>query len=78
MTHHAHASAGLLCVTLAPPLLQVDIKNRKHLLKKTWYQDLKPEHLFVGSTVTVYARQMKIVDYGDDYTRAKLTPHSER
>ena len=59
-------------------MLQVDIKNRRHLLKKIRYEELRPEALFIGSVVTVYARQLKLISYGDEFTRAKFEAQSER
>mmetsp|Transcript_23564 Transcript_23564/g.51719 ORF Transcript_23564/g.51719 Transcript_23564/m.51719 type:complete len:378 (+) Transcript_23564:84-1217(+) len=56
----------------------VDIKNRRHFLKKVRYDDLKPELLFLGSVITVYSRQLKLVDYGDDYTKRIMESKSER
>lgn len=57
----------------------VDIKNRRHFLKKVRpAEDVKPELLFVGSTVTLFSRQLKLTDYGDDYTRKKIESKSER
>ena len=32
----------------------------------------------MGSTVTVLSRQLKIIDFGDDYTRLQLQSKSER
>lgn len=57
---------------------QVDIKNRRHLLKRIRYEDLKPEQLFVGGTVTVYSRQLKIIGYGDEYTRQRYETKEQR
>ncbi len=31
--------------------------------------EISPKDLFINSTVTVFARQLKIVDYGDVFTR---------
>ncbi|KAL6754216.1 nucleoside diphosphate kinase [Haematococcus lacustris] len=57
----------------------VDIKNRRHFLKRTRpSEDIKPELLFVGSTVTVYSRQLKIIDFGDEFTRSRMEAKSER
>eukprot|EP00199_Chlamydomonas_sp_CCMP681_P001950 CAMPEP_0119109454 /NCGR_PEP_ID=MMETSP1180-20130426/17919_1 /TAXON_ID=3052 ORGANISM="Chlamydomonas cf sp, Strain CCMP681" /NCGR_SAMPLE_ID=MMETSP1180 /ASSEMBLY_ACC=CAM_ASM_000741 /LENGTH=379 /DNA_ID=CAMNT_0007095211 /DNA_START=57 /DNA_END=1196 /DNA_ORIENTATION=+ len=57
----------------------VDIKNRKHFLKKMRpSEDINPDLLFVGSSVTIYSRQLKIIDYGDEYTRKRLAARSER
>ena len=38
-------------------------------LKRMAGTQLNEKELFVGSTVTVYARQLKLVDYGDVFTR---------
>ncbi|KAK9810340.1 hypothetical protein WJX72_009041 [[Myrmecia] bisecta] len=56
----------------------IDIKNRKTFLKKCKYEGVTPAMLFLGNTITVYARQLKIVDYADDYTRSKLSSRQER
>ena len=58
--------------------VQVDIKNRKHFLKKCRSDELKPELLFIGSTVTVYSRQLKLIDYGDEYSRRQLEERSAK
>ena len=55
----------------------MDIKNRRTFLKKSKY-DGKPELFFLGSIVTVYSRQLKIIEYGDDYTRSRFSSQSER
>lgn len=46
-----------------------DLKNRRMFLKRMAYQDIDLKDLFVGSVVTVYSRQLQIVDYGDVFTR---------
>eukprot|EP00798_Chlamydomonas_sp_ICE-L_P024150 gene24154-9736_t len=57
----------------------LDVKNRRHVLKRIRpAEDLKPELLFIGSTVTVYSRQLKIVEYGDEYTKRKFEEQGER
>lgn len=45
-----------------------DLKNRRIFLKRM-KADVAKDSLFVGSIVTVYARQLKITDYGDTATR---------
>mmetsp|Transcript_39472 Transcript_39472/g.85923 ORF Transcript_39472/g.85923 Transcript_39472/m.85923 type:complete len:380 (-) Transcript_39472:1625-2764(-) len=55
-----------------------DIKNRRSFLKRTHYPSVTLKDLYVGSTVTVYSRQLKIVDYADPYTRSKLESTRER
>lgn len=56
----------------------VDIKNRKQFLKRTRYDELRANLLYIGSTVTVFGRQIKLVEYGDDFTRGKLESKSEK
>jgi len=55
-----------------------DIKNRRMFLKRCKYEDLQAEQLYIGSTITVYGRQLKLMDYGDDFTRNSLESNSER
>ena len=33
---------------------------------------VSPEDLFIGSIITVYSRQLKLVEYGDLFTRQKF------
>ncbi|PNW75835.1 hypothetical protein CHLRE_12g558700v5 [Chlamydomonas reinhardtii] len=56
----------------------VDIKNRRHFLKRTKYEELKPSLLFLGSVVTVFSRQLKLTEYGDEFTRNRMESQSER
>jgi nucleoside-diphosphate kinase len=49
--------------------VQVDKKNHKTFLKRTRYDELRGDLFFVGSEVTVFSRKLKIVGYGDDFTR---------
>ena len=71
--------ARLRCLTrFVGRLLQYDIKNRRTLLKRTDYPSVTPAHLFVGSELTVYSRKLKIVDYGDEFTKSKLIDAMEK
>ena len=45
-------------------------------LKRT-RADISQQSLFVGSVVTVYARQLKITDYGDTFTRKSFARGKE-
>ena len=62
------------------PLLSVqfDMKNRKLFLKRSKAENIKLADLYIGSTVNVLSRQLSFVDYGDDYTRNKLSKQTER
>ncbi|VDI00210.1 nucleoside-diphosphate kinase [Mytilus galloprovincialis] len=56
-----------------------DIKNHRVFLKKTKVSDcLRLEDLYIGSTVNILSRQLKFVDYGDDYTRTRFSHKKER
>jgi nucleoside-diphosphate kinase len=88
-------------------LQMVDIKNRRHFLKKVSFPcfhvlypiekrpkltryaschlpqmrpppDFREELLYLGNTVTLLSRQLKIIDYGDEFTRSKMQTRHER
>ncbi|XP_050816334.1 nucleoside diphosphate kinase 7 isoform X4 [Gopherus flavomarginatus] len=54
-----------------------DVKNHRTFLKRTKYDDLHLEDLFVGNKVTVFSRHLSLVDYGDQYTARKLGSRKE-
>jgi len=49
-----------------------DPKNHRPFLKRSEYADVGLAQMYIGATVTILARQLKIVDYADDYTRKAL------
>lgn len=49
-----------------------DIKNRKIFLKRCEYPGVTLKDIFIGATLSIYSRQLKIVGYADDYTRNKF------
>lgn len=55
-----------------------DVKNQRTFLKRTKYDDLRQEDLFVGSRVSVFSRQLNLIGYGDQYTANKLGSRKER
>uniref|UniRef100_A0A8P4KTS8 Nucleoside diphosphate kinase homolog 7 n=1 Tax=Dicentrarchus labrax TaxID=13489 RepID=A0A8P4KTS8_DICLA len=55
-----------------------DVKNQRIFLRRTKYDDLHPEDLFVGNRVNVFSRQLNLIDYGDQYTANKLGSKKER
>ncbi|NXS20339.1 NDK7 kinase, partial [Mystacornis crossleyi] len=55
-----------------------DVKNRRTFLRRTKYESLHVEDLYVGSKVTVFSRHLTIVDYGNLYTSRKLGSRKER
>uniref|UniRef100_A0A3B1K946 Nucleoside diphosphate kinase homolog 7 n=1 Tax=Astyanax mexicanus TaxID=7994 RepID=A0A3B1K946_ASTMX len=55
-----------------------DVKNQRTFLRRTKYDELHPEDLFVGNRVNVFSRQLNLIDYGDQYTANKLGSQKER
>uniref|UniRef100_A0A4W4G7I6 Nucleoside diphosphate kinase homolog 7 n=1 Tax=Electrophorus electricus TaxID=8005 RepID=A0A4W4G7I6_ELEEL len=55
-----------------------DVKNQRTFLRRTKYDDLHQEDLFVGNRINVFSRQLNLVDYGDQYTANKLGSKKER
>ncbi len=49
-----------------------DIKNKKVFLKRVVNKDITTKDLFVGSDISVYSRKLKIVDFGDTFTKSQL------
>lgn len=57
---------------------QFDVKNQRIFLRKTKYDDIHQEDLFVGNRVNVFSRQLNLIDYGDQFTANKLGSKKER
>lgn len=55
-----------------------DTKNKRPFLKRSEYADIKLEHIYIGALVTVMARQLKIVEYADEYTRRAMEDQKGR
>jgi len=55
-----------------------DIKNRRTFLKKCEYPSVGLKDLYIGATISIYSRQLKVVEYGDEYTTNKLSPKQEK
>ncbi|ELK29876.1 Nucleoside diphosphate kinase 7 [Myotis davidii] len=55
-----------------------DVKNRRTFLKRTRYDGLHLEDLFIGNKVNVFSRQLVLVDYGDQYTARQLGSRKEK
>lgn len=49
-----------------------DIKANTMFLKRGPVETVKIRDLFCGGTITVHARQLKVLDYGNEYTRREL------
>ena len=77
---HRHHPYDTSLTTRHPPPLnihpvhpQYDIKNRRPFLKKTKIPTVTMDTLHMGAVVTVYSRQLKIVEYGDSHTEAAFS-----
>lgn len=55
-----------------------DIKNRRTFLKRTDYPSVTTEHLYIGSIVTIFSRNLTVTDYADDFTRGRLEKATEK
>merc|ERR1719450_819263 len=49
-----------------------DTKNHRPFLKRCEYAEVSPNNMYIGATLTVLARQLKIVDYADNHTKKTL------
>ncbi|KAI9207907.1 nucleoside diphosphate kinase [Polychytrium aggregatum] len=54
-----------------------DIKQRRTFLKRT-NAPMNLEDLYIGASVNVFARQLTVRDYGDDFTINRLSRQMER
>ncbi len=55
-----------------------DAKNHRTFLKRSEYPSIQLGDLFIGGRVTVNGRQLKVVDYGDVFTRKCFEAHRQR
>ncbi|KAM4739550.1 nucleoside diphosphate kinase homolog 7 [Anableps anableps] len=55
-----------------------DVKNQRIFLRRTKYDDIHLEDLFVGNRVNVFSRQLNLISYGDQFTANKLGSKKER
>ena len=55
-----------------------DLKNRRAFLKKTAIPSLAASDVFIGATVSVYARQLKVVAFGDAFTERAFAVSRQR
>ena len=46
-----------------------DIKNRRMFMKRMAAPGINMSDLFIGSIINVYSRQLKLVEYGNLFTR---------
>ena len=55
-----------------------DVRHHRTFLKRCPYPSVPLSALFLGSQVTIYARTLKVIGYGDESTRARLDADSAR
>ncbi|KAM4700417.1 nucleoside diphosphate kinase homolog 7 isoform 2-T2 [Discoglossus pictus] len=55
-----------------------DVKNHRVFLRRTKYDQLQKEDLFIGNKINVFSRQLNLVDYGDQYTARKVGNKKEK
>lgn len=53
-------------------LLQFDLKNKRIFLKRCEYPQLQLKDIFVGAVLSIYSRQLKVIDFADEFTRTKF------
>lgn len=55
-----------------------DIKNRRVFLKRTEIAGITAKDLYIGSTITIYSRQLVVKEYADLYTRTAFETKREK
>jgi len=55
-----------------------DMKNRRMFMKRMACNTVTANELYLGSIVNVHSRQLKLVDYGDLFTKNKFDSLAER
>lgn len=65
-------------MSFIPLFHQFDMKNQRTFLRRTKYEELHQEDLFVGNRINVFSRQLNLIGYGDQYTGNKLGSKKER
>lgn len=59
-------------ISIIFPNFQFDIKARKTFLRRTKCEGIQAKDFYVGATVTIFSRNIRITDYADCATRTKL------
>ncbi|XP_018412804.1 PREDICTED: nucleoside diphosphate kinase 7 [Nanorana parkeri] len=55
-----------------------DVKSHRVFLRRTKYDALHKEDLYVGNKINVFSRHLHLVDYGDQYTAHRLGSKKEK
>jgi len=50
-----------------------DTKNHRPFLKRSEYAEISIDNMYIGATISVLARQLKLVEYADEYTKRELS-----
>ena len=61
----------------APLARQYDLRSRRTFLKRCDYPSVTMDQLFIGSIITVYSRQLKVVEYADAFTTREFERKSQ-
>jgi len=56
----------------------VDIKSKRKFLKRTRTDTITQKLLFIGSSFNLHGRQLTVVDFANDHTRARLGRRLEK
>ena len=65
----------LTCQFIGPQ--QFDLKTKRLFLKRIEYLQLSAQDFFIGALVNINSRQMKILAFGNDYTREAYSSFME-
>ena len=55
-----------------------DLKNKRIFLKRTKYNGFNLDEMHIGAIVTVYSRQLKVIEFADEYTRKAFEAAAEK
>lgn len=55
-----------------------DTKNKRPFLKRSEYPGVSLGDLYLNATVTIHSRQLKVIEYGDVYTRKAMEAQKSR
>ena len=58
--------------------LQYDLRAQRLFLKRIPVEGVEERDLYLGNTIVVLSRQLKITDYADAFTRDQITSKRQR
>lgn len=65
-------SYNLLYYVVNNTIEMFDLKSKRCFLKRCSYPSLSLSEIFVGATINIFSRTLKVVDYGDEFTRGRF------